>query len=123
MRQSKIEAGIKANRDALLVAVITPGLNEKFTGPIMPRNPERMLAKPVNATPRFIRRDMPAGLSNSCIDWIDPRSLIERAKKQNRNETRTPESKDHLVVRSVRNSPVILSLNIVPKFKEKGKIT
>lgn len=54
-RQSRIDVGIRVKRDALRVAVITPGLNEKLTGPTIPRNPAKMLAKPVNVIPRFMR--------------------------------------------------------------------
>jgi len=108
MRQSRIDAGIKAKRDALFVALITPGLSEKLTGPITPRNPAMIFATPVNVIPLFIRLDIPVGFSIPCIDWMEPRSLIERAKKQNRKETRTPDSKDHLVIGPVRKNPANL---------------
>jgi len=67
-KKRKFEAGIRVKREALRVAVMTPGLSEKFTGPIIPRNPARTLAKPVIAIPWFIRRGISGGLIISFID-------------------------------------------------------
>ena len=99
MRHSKIEAGIRVKREALLVAAITPGLKEKLTGPTIPRNPAMILERPVKVIPRFVRDCIVVGLSISFIDWIDPRSFMESAKKQNKKEVRTPGSNDKLVVK------------------------
>ena len=47
-------AGIRAYREAQLLDTIIPGLPEKFTGPITPISPERILPRPVTDNPRVI---------------------------------------------------------------------
>ena len=52
--KSKMDVGIRVYLEAQRVDKITPGLREKLTGPITPKNPARILAIPVKVIPRFI---------------------------------------------------------------------
>ena len=92
-------AGTRVSLDAEPVAMITPGLREKLTGPIMPKNPERALARPVTAIPLLSRVSGRSGFSISEMDWMELRSFTARAKKQKRKEMSTPGSNDRSVVK------------------------
>src|SRR3989339_927982 len=97
------DAGINANREAHPVEAITPGLNEKLTVPNTPKNPAAILARPVTVIPRVIRLPVSLRSSRVIIDWIDPRSLIDNARKQKIKEIRTPGSKESLKVSRLKN--------------------
>ena len=92
MSASAMPAGTRANLDAHPVAAMTPGLREKFTGPITPVRPARALPRPVTVTPRFVRSPISSASRRPPTDWMDPRSLMASARKQIRNAAKTPMS-------------------------------
>ena len=116
-------AGNRVNREAQPVESMTPGLSEKLTGPTMPRIPDKIFARPVNVMPRLILCSIFAGLNISDMDSMEPRSLMDRARKQKRKETRTPGLKDNCRVR-FSQKPATRGAGIAPPFwRETGKTT
>jgi len=91
-RPRRSAVGRSVSREPHPVEAMTPGLSEKFTGPITPRSPARTLATPVTRTPRVSRRGCSDALSSSFKDWMEPMSFTARARKQKIKEIRTPAS-------------------------------
>lgn len=97
-----------------------PGLNEKFTGPITPKSPDKPFASPVMVIPLLIIAFTAFGLSTSAIDSIEPRSFMESPTKQKTKEMKTPVSNEKSLFKPEKK-PEKMGSALSKGLKEVGK--
>ncbi len=91
-------AGTRVERAAQPVEAMTPGLKEKFTGPMTPMKPARVLPRPVKEMPRVIRSGILSACNTVPTAWMEPRSFIESPRKQSIKAIMSPGSITRVVV-------------------------